>query len=457
MNEPMNPHEFEKILIQYMFKDADVRDKLLPFLTVDVFELDECIDIVKQVLKHQEKYQTFPSTSDMKIRLESKWSSFSEILNIDTSEYDSQFILDQLEEFFRGRLAKDAILEAQRGLEEDDDALYAAPDKLREALSFTFNTNVGLNIVSDVDRMYSALHDKDKVVASGIKSVDRLIEGGFHEKSLTLLLGQANIGKSLILCSLATNSLLQNKNVLYISLEMSEEKISERILANMFDIDLPDLKMLSKDKFYEKLNSSVANIDNNFYVISYPPKSVNSNRIRNILKELLTKKKFVPDIIYVDYLGIMSPNNAKKNSNSYNELKDISEELRAVAVEYSLPVVSAIQTNRQGFGSSDLDMTDIADSIGTAATADIIFGIVQTIEMREAGRYSFQLLKNRYGENSKKCPLGVNYPRMRVFDIEIDETKPKHLNAESDETENLVSNLLKRDKKAGQNKILKYE
>lgn len=268
----------------------------------------------------------------------------------------------------------------------------------------------------------------------------------------------SNLGKSLIKCSLSTNSLLQNKNVLYISLEMSEEKISERVLANTFDIDLNDLKMLDKNKFMLKMEEMNNKTRGNFYVVAYPPKSVNANRIRNILKELKTKKKFEPDIIFVDYMGLMSPNASRKTDNSYSEQKTISEELRAVAVEYGLPVVSAVQTNRGGFGNAELDMTDIADSIGTVATADIIFGVTQTQEMREAGRYTFLLLKNRYGENKKKCYIGVNYPRMRIYDIEEDNKKTsKDINSNIDDADDIVATLMKQDKKNQKKKIINFD
>lgn len=458
MSDELDPIYFEKLLLRYMFVDLEVREKILPYLTVDVFDDGACINIVKTVLKHLEEYNKFPSTKQMKFVLNTEsWNSLVDICNINVEDYDREFILDSLEEFFRNKLANEVILEARDGLiNGDEKKLYSAPDKLRDALSFTFDTNIGLDIVTDIERMYNALHDRDKVIPSGLKSIDDIIEGGFHEKSLTLFLAEVNRGKSLVMCSLATNALIQNKNVLYISLEMSEEKISERILANLFDINLSDLKMLDKEKFMAKMDDIKSKLKTNFYVVAYPPKSVNSNRLRNILKELQLKKKFNPDIIFLDYLGLMSPNSSNKNSNSYTEQKSISEEVRAIAVEFGMPVVSAIQTNRNGFGSSELEMTDISESIGTAATADIIFGITQTQEMRDSFRYSFQLLKNRYGENKKKCYIGVNYPKMRIFDIEEEEQTPRHIKADT-QADEVVNNIMRRDRQNGKSKILNFE
>lgn len=606
MSDELDPIYFEKLLIKYMFMDKEVREKLIPYLTVTVFDDSACIDIIKLVQKHMEEYQKFPKAAELKFVMDgSTWNELIDISNIDTSEYDREFILDQLEEFFRNKLANEVILEARDGLVNDDKAkLNAAPDKLREALAFTFDTNIGLSVLTDADRMYSALHDRDKVVSSGLKTLDDLIEGGFHEKSLSLVLAEcvtedtivsikvecfgtciyknveiceveelleqnidvwvyspdgyvkvlkyidkgfkkiydisinrfhyeplkcsgkhlietdkgwktaeeiansvdsggysgqclvltsdgyrnavveetgeklrvvdlavdhtnhryftngisshnSNLGKSLIKCSLATNSLLQNKNVLYLSLEMSEEKISERVLANLFDINLSDLKMLDKNKFMIKLQEHQQKLESNFYVVAYPPKSINANRIRAILKELQLKKKFVPDIIFVDYLGLMSPNATNKNSNTYSEQKTISEELRAIAVEFGMPIVSAVQTNRNGFGNAELDLTDIADSVGTVATADIIFGVTQTQEMRDAGRYSFLLLKNRYGENKKKRYIGVDYPKMRIYDVKDDSDEDRTIPKAP--PEELVSNLMRKDRQNGKGKILNFE
>jgi len=620
MTAELDPLYFEKLLIHYIFRDETVREKVLPYLNVDVFDGEDTIDIVKVLVKYIEEYQNFPTKKNLKLMMDSgTFSKLMEIINLeDVDEYDREFVLDQLEEFFRGKLALEAILDAKDGLDSGDEKkLTESPDKLREALSFTFDTNIGLNVVEDGERMFAALHDRDKVVSTGLKTLDQLIEGGFHEKSLSLVLAEcvtedgmvsirvsknpnafiqvvefgkdgilyvppqksssireyincpisdilkyvdgydveitspdgyvpvthyikkgekeiwnvrtdngnsfecsgkhvvdtnnglkfveslleddllltttgyskcsinktdkilpvvdirvehpnhrffyenvsvknSNLGKSLIKCALSTNSLLQNKNVLYVSLEMSEEKISERILANAFDIELNMLKMLDKNTFITKLSTMKEQTSGQLYVVAYPPKSINSNRLRNIVKELKTKKKFVPDIIFVDYMGLMSPNSSRKTDNSYSEQKTVSEELRAIAVEFGIPVVSAVQTNRGGFGNSELDMTDIADSIGTVATADVIFGVTQTQEMREAGRYTFLLLKNRYGENKKKCYIGVNYPKMRIYDVEEDSGTSKDIKPDEDATAEIVTSLMKKDRTAGKKKVINF-
>lgn len=191
MSDGLDPTYFEKLLIRYMFVDLDVRDKILPYLTVDVFDDSVCIDIVKTTLNYLEEYQKFPSPKQMKLLNADVWNAFVDICDMDVSDYDRDFILDMLEEFYKKKLANEIILEARTSLVEDDDVkLHSTPDKLREALAFTFDTNIGLSVLNDVDRMYNALHDRDKVVSTGLKTLDELIEGGFHEKSLSLVLAE---------------------------------------------------------------------------------------------------------------------------------------------------------------------------------------------------------------------------------------------------------------------------
>jgi archaellum biogenesis ATPase FlaH len=337
---------------------------------------------------------------------------------MDVSDYSKEFILEELEEFYRKSLIANSLVEMQERINKPTNELQDFPDVFRESLSFTFDSNIGLSFLEDGERMYAALHDKDKVISTGLKSLDKYIAGGLHEKSLSLWLAEVNKGKSLIMTSLSSSLLYHNKNVLYISLEMTEEKIGERIQANLFDINVNDLKLLDKKTFMKKHEALKQLTKSNLVIVQYGAKTVNANKVRSILKDLKMKKNFVPDVIFVDYLGLMTTNNKSKDSNSYTEMKTVSEELRAVFVEENIIGVSAIQTNRSGMNNVDLDMTNIADSIGTAATADLIVAVTQTDEMKEAGRYKFSIIKNRYGLNGQYTLVGVDYPKMRVYDIE---------------------------------------
>lgn len=447
-----------------LFTNVDGRDRIYPYLTTNIFESIENQKIVQSFLKFKSEYDTFPTVKELQLYIKEQlvYEKLKENVAISMDEYNDDYIMDNIEEFFKGKLIWQDITDAVDLLKENKlEEISEINDRMRESISFSFDTTVGLDYAEDGERLYESLHNKDKVIPSGIKSVDKLIEGGFHEKSLTLFMAETNMGKSLIKCGLATNALLQNKNVLYVTLEMSEEKIAERITANIMDVELDHLKTLSKENFLKKHKSVMDGIDNNLVVKEYPTKGANVNRLRNLLKELKMKKGFIPDVIFVDYIGIMMPNAIKKEGNSNTEMKTISEELRGLAVEIGCPIVSAVQTNRGGFGSAEIDLTDIADSIGTTATADVIFAVTQTEEMRTAGIYTFILLKNRYGLNKVKTTVGVDYPKMRIQDV-IDEfgeenVMPTQNTNVVSEASSLVKESIKVDKKKKMKKVIDLE
>ena len=417
----MDPLFYENLLVRMLFTDVDCRDRIYPYLVDDIFEGFENQKIVQEFLKFKNEYDDFPSAKALELRLQNVtvFDHLKHCLQIDTDEYNNDYVMDTIEEFFRNKLVWNDINDTVEKLKENDtESISSIVDRMRDSLSFSFDTTVGLDYSEDAELMYEALHNKDNVVPTGIKNLDKLIEGGFHEKSLTLFMAETNMGKSLIKCGLATNALLQNKNVLYVTMEMSEFKIAERITANIMDIELDHLKAISKDKFIKKHEKVFKQLKSNLVVKEFPTKGANTNKIRNLLKELKLKKGFVPDIVFVDYLGIMLPNSPKKEGNTNTEMKTISEELRGLAVETGIPFVSAMQTNRGGFSSAEIDLTDVADSIGTTATADVIFGVTQTEEMRQLGIYTMILLKNRYGINKVKTSVGVDYPKMRIEDVE---------------------------------------
>lgn len=432
-DEAMTKTLYEKLLIQYMFKDDEVRNVLVPHLSPEVFMNHLNSQCVKSVMEFLEAHSHFPRMNELKLFIKETeiYDHLLEIMNIDTSEYDRDFILGELEEFYRKSLFANVIMDSSENIRNATDTLQNYPDKLREALAFTFNSSIGTSLLDDQEKIFDAMHDKDKVISTGIKYLDRLIEGGCHEKSLNLLMAATNVGKSLIMCALSKNFLAQNKKVLYISLEMSEEKIVERLLANIFDIALNDLKTMPKAEFMRRYELIRKFLKSDFKVVQYGAKTVSANKIRSILKDYQVKKNYTPDVLIVDYLGLMNTNNKSKDSNSYSEMKLISEELRAVAVEYGMPIWSAMQTNRNGFKNVELELTDIADSIGTAATADLIIGVTQNDELKEAGKFIWYILKNRYGLNDQKLFVGVDYPKMRIYGLESEEkeelVKPKNI------------------------------
>jgi replicative DNA helicase len=340
---------FEKILIKFLFTNEKVRDKVIPFLVPEIFEDHKNIQIVKKVLEMNERFEKFPSVPEMRIDLDNEevYNRLVEIMEMDISEYQTEFLLEEIEDFIREKLIHNVNVDIAINLSNNKtEEIKQCPDKLREAIAFSFDSKVGLDFIEEEERLYNYLHNRDRVVPTSIGFLNKAIEGGFHEKSLTLFMAETNLGKSLIMASAAVDAVLRNKNVLYVTCEMSEEKISERIMANMFDISTEDLKVLPKNKFHEKFEKIRKELKNKIVVKEYPPRAINVNHIKNLIKELKVRKKFVPDIIFIDYIGIMNPIYKNKGDNSYLEVKRISEEVRALAVELGIPIVSAVQTNR---------------------------------------------------------------------------------------------------------------
>lgn len=414
----LNLIDYEKYLIKQLFVDNKVRDKIVPFLQPEYFDTEHAhIDIVKKFQSFYNDYKQYPNAKELLATLENEntFNTFKTVMNADYSSVSEKFVQDQAAEYFRQKMVMNAIFETTENIKDGGSAAAARiPDKLKDALSFSFDTSIGLDLIEDAEKLYDELHDDAKTISTGMKTLDDMIKGGFKEKTLTLILGGTNVGKTLTKCAFATNTYLQNKNVLYVSFEMSEAKISERIVANIYDVGINDIEHIPKERFVNmvgKLKSS-----GKLVVKEYPTRGANTNNIRNLCQELAIKKKFVPDIIFVDYLGIMLTNGRNQSDNTNSQLKIISEELRGLAVELGVPIVSGAQTNRGGMGVSELDLTDIADSIGQTMTADIIMALTQTEEMLENNIYGLKLLKNRQGGKggANSMLLKVDYNHMRL-------------------------------------------
>lgn len=459
----MDPLFFEKILLKLLFGDKEARGKILPFLTTDIFDEDEHKKIVKEIQKFEEEYNKFPTISDLKLRIDDEkvFAKIKDILETDISEYSRESLLHETQEFFKRQLIWNHITEANTVIRNNEniDRITEIADDMRLANSFSFDTQIGFDLFNEQDRMYEFLHNKDIVVPLGCK-IDKFIEGGLHNKTLTILMAETNLGKTLIKCSWATNILLQNHNVLYITLEMAEEKISERILQNMLDLTKKQLKMLGKDDFDFRFNSLKEKIKRTFVVKQYPAGTLNANKLRSLIKELDTKKKFKPRVIFLDYLTLFKGNFTNKNDNSYAEHKRISEEVRAVAIEENLPIVSSLQTNRKGMGSSDIDFKDMADSVGPAATADIFITATQSDALKELERILIVILKNRYGPKKIRLNFGMDVEKMRVFDVE-DGAQTTNQQIESKEKKDKavasIKDSISRDRREKRNKRILFE
>jgi len=409
-------------VIRLLLCNPQGRERLFPFLVSKIFHDQNHAKIVDYFIKFHEKYDKFPTKSELKIFIkeETVYNELVRCSELDISEYNDEFVMGELESWFKEKMIHSHIVDAVQALTDQDlEKLSEHPDNVREALSFSFDTKLGLDFFDDAESLYNSLHDEDVTFSTGLYDVDKLIDGGLHEKSITLFLAETNMGKTLIQSAIATNCLLQNKNVLYITFEESEKKLSRRFMANLFDVNMGDLKLLRKEKFLEKFDKCKKVINNQLIIREYPENTISANHLRTLIKELKTKKKFVPDVIFVDYIGCMIPNGRpNSNINSNDVLRLVCGQTRALSMEFGPPVVSAMQANRGGMKTTDLDLTDSADSIGQTFKADIIFGVTQTAEMKAAGRYSFSLLKNRYGINKRKRFVGVDFNKMRLYDVE---------------------------------------
>jgi len=295
------------------------------------------------------------------------------------------------------------------------------PDLLKDALSISFDPRVGHDYNEDAEARYDFYHRQEEKIPFDIDMLNVVTCGGFPKKTLNIIMAGVNAGKSLAMCHFATSNLMMGKNVLYITMEMAEEKIAERIDANLLDISLDNLKLISKAQYMNLITKAQAKAPGKLIVKEYPTSSANVNHFRHLLNELELKKKFVPDIIYIDYLNICSSSRVKMSNtvNSYILVKSIAEEIRGLAVEFNVPIVSATQLTRGGSASSDVSMTDTSESFGLPATADFMLALINTEEIQRLGQLLMKQLKNRYGDVTKnqKFAVGIDRGKMRLYDI----------------------------------------
>lgn len=456
----MNPILFEKIIIKLLFVNNKIRDKVLPFLQESLFDNEEHKAIIKKILYFYDKHTKFPSISDLRLKLEETVGDvFKEVVDLDISEYTIEELYEAIEQFFKEKLVNNVNVSIMDKLTEGKvDECVPHVDELREALSFSFDTSIGFDVLEDSEKFYEHLHSKEKFISTGIDSLDYFLQGGLYEKTLTLLMANSNMGKSLVMGSLATNMLLNNKKVLIVSLEMSEFKYARRILGNLFDIDINALKDVPKQDIINLFEEKKKIIKSKLIVKEYPTKSINSNGIRNLLTNLKLKKGFEPDILFVDYLEIMRANQTNKNGNSFEEIKKISEDLRGLGGEIGLPVFSATQTNRGALGAPELSVDDMSQSIGPLFTADTLLGLTQPEEYQKISKFLLHILKQRDGEKNKKITLDVNYNKMRITDdVESNKRLREKPVKKEDSAISMVGSVLKSERESKDIDNFKWE
>jgi len=343
--------------------------------------------------------------------------------DIDNTEVDSQWLLDATEKWCKQRAVYLALLDSVKIADGQDDKRTedAIPSILQEALAVSFDDHIGHDYIEDYADRFDFYHRNESKIPFDLSLFNKITKGGIPNKTLNVALAGTGVGKSLFMCHMAAASLLQGKNVLYITLEMAEEKIAERIDANLLNVNIKDIEDLPEQLFESKVTRLAQKTNGKLIIKEYPTASAHSGHFKALLNDLSLKKSFKPDIIFIDYLNICASSRYKGALvNSYTYVKAIAEELRGLAVEFDLPIVSATQTTRSGYGSSDVDLTDTSESFGLPATADLMFALISTEELENINQIMVKQLKNRYNDLNlfKRFVVGIDRAKMRLYDVE---------------------------------------
>ena len=343
--------------------------------------------------------------------------------DIDNTEVDSQWLLDATEKWCKQRAVYLALLDSVKIADGQDEKRTedAIPSILQEALAVSFDDHIGHDYIEDYEDRFAFYHRNESKIPFDLSLFNKITKGGIPNKTLNVALAGTGVGKSLFMCHMAAASLLQGKNVLYITLEMAEEKIAERIDANLLNVNIKDIEDLPEQLFESKVTRLAQKTNGKLIIKEYPTASAHSGHFKALLNDLSLKKSFKPDVIFIDYLNICASSRYKGALvNSYTYVKAIAEELRGLAVEFDLPIVSATQTTRSGYGSSDVDLTDTSESFGLPATADLMFALISTEELENINQIMVKQLKNRYNDLNlfKRFVVGIDRAKMRLYDVE---------------------------------------
>ena len=419
------------ILRNLLYNEEYVR-KVIPFIKADYFEDYNQKVVFEEIVNFVEKYNQTLTQEVLCIETEKRQdindSSFQEITklisSLDNTPSEFNWLVDTTEKWCRDRAIYLALMESIQLADGKDDTKGrdAIPDILSDALAVSFDSNVGHDYLTDYEERYESYHRKEDKIPFDLEYFDKITKGGLPNKTLNIALAGTGVGKSLFMCHVASSVLLQGKNVLYITLEMAEEKIAERIDANLLNVNIQDITDLPKTMFNDKVTNLAEKTQGTLIIKEYPTASAHSGHFKALLQELALKKSFRPDIIFIDYLNICGSSRYRQNAavNSYSFIKAIAEELRGLAVEANLPIVSATQTTRSGYGSSDVELTDTSESFGLPATADLMFALISTEDLEPLNQIMIKQLKNRYNDPTvnKRFVIGIDRAKMRLYDCE---------------------------------------
>ena len=423
----------ETTILQNLVFNEDYTRKVIPFVKDEYFSEQSERVVFKLVQDFIGKYNELPTIDSLKISLSDTnivegvyTDTVSLIDKLKDEKINNQWLIDETETFCRDKAVYNAIFQSINILDGKDKnhSKDGIPSLLQDALGVSFDKAVGHDYFDDAEARFDFYHRKEERIPFDLDLFNKITKGGIPDKTLNIALAGTGVGKSMFMCHMAANCLGVGKNVLYITLEMAEERIAERIDANLLDISMDEIADIPKSSFKNRIEKINSKTHGKLIIKEYPTASAHVGHFKSLLNELALKKTFVPDIIFIDYLNICASSRFKPGGgvNSYTFVKSIAEELRGLAVEHAVPVFSATQTTRSGFSNTDVELTDTSESFGLPATADFMFALIATEELEQLNQIMVKQLKNRYNDPSyyKRFVVGVDRAKMRLYDVEND-------------------------------------
>jgi replicative DNA helicase len=422
----------EFLILRNLLYNEKYTRKVIPFIKDEYFEDNNQRIVFQEILNFINQYNKLATKEVLAIEIEKRSdindTTLKEILHLvdclDDVPAEFDWLVNTSEKWCRDRAIYLALMEAIQVADGKDEKKNrdAIPSILSDALAVSFDNNIGHDYLQNYEQRYDFYHRQEDKIEFDLDYFNKITKGGLPNKTLNIALAGTGVGKSLFMCHVASSVLLQGRNVLYITLEMAEERIAERIDANLLNVPIQDITGLPKQIFENKITNLAKKTQGTLIIKEYPTASAHAGHFKALLNELALKKSFRPDIIFIDYLNICSSSRYRGNSNinSYTFVKAIAEELRGLAVEFNVPIVSATQTTRSGYGSSDVELTDTSESFGLPATADLMFALISTEELEELGQIMVKQLKNRYNDPTiyKRFIVGIDRAKMRLYDCE---------------------------------------
>lgn len=425
----------EHVIFNNLLNNESYARKTIPFLKSEYFHNRNDKAVFDLIDNYVGKYNAFPTKEAMLVDLNNldniSEDQFKECKDLidgipNQSEHISkvEWLMDQTEKFCQDKAIYNAIMKSIQIMDDKTGKTTkgAIPQLLSDALAVSFDTSIGHDFLEDAQSRFDFYHRKEERLPFDIELLNKITRGGLPRKTLNILLAGTGVGKTLAMCHFAASYLANGKNVLYITMEMAEEKIAERIDANLLDVPLDELAILPEESYKKKIEKLKQKTPGRLIIKEYPTSTAGAANFRHLLNELRIKKNFVPDVVFIDYLNICASSRMKQgaNVNSYTYIKAIAEELRGLAVEFNVPIISATQTTRSGYDSSDVGLTDTSESFGLPATADFMVALIATDELKALNQIMIKQLKNRYAdpEMYKRFVVGVDRRRMRLYDTE---------------------------------------